>query len=266
MNALYSRALPRDFIDIDAALHGGTVRHRRRSCGSPRGPTSGSTGSCLRRGPRHSSHTWMEDDFAEYASSRSTRRGSRNGRLAPGPARRPLDCCDATEEVWPRACVRIEGDRARDRPGQCSTEAEVSAPPLFLITHEEVDHIDGEKLGGALARQPGADRLHAYRVGDDAAMKIVAAGDFHRGRVRRTSGRRRTRRDHRRSARVSQPGLHRRRRLPLRRLLRPRRSGETLLVPASGPWLKLGKPSSSSARCDRAFYPRRQPQRHRPAR
>lgn len=145
------------------------------------------------------------------------------------------------------ACVRIEdGDRVLVIDPGTLTEAEaLSGATAVLITHEHADHIDGEKLGEARRDNPAltvfTHTALATTLGD--GVTAVAAGDTFTAAgfgVRAVGG------EH---AEIIDglPGCpnlgfivdgvyH-----PGDSLFVPDEAVETLLVPASGPWLKLGE-------------------------
>jgi L-ascorbate metabolism protein UlaG (beta-lactamase superfamily) len=82
------------------------------------------------------------------------------------------------------SCLRIEGGGAVlvVDPGAFSEPAALTGADAVLITHEHIDHLDPDALGGAVARHPG---LRVYAHADvlpklDAVREVVttvAAGD-----------------------------------------------------------------------------------------
>jgi L-ascorbate metabolism protein UlaG (beta-lactamase superfamily) len=145
------------------------------------------------------------------------------------------------------ACVRLEdGDRVLViDPGTLSEPDVLAGATAVLITHEHEDHLDTDKLAAARARNP-ALTVHTHAALAEAlgaGVSAVAAGDTFTAAgftVRAVGG------EH---AEIVDglPGCanlgyvvegvyH-----PGDSLFVPAEAVETLLLPASGPWLKIGE-------------------------
>ena len=75
---------------------------------------------------------------------------------------------------YTHSCVRLEGDGVLVvDPGVFSVRAALDGADAVLITHEHVDHLDGDKLVEALGRRPDV-RVYAH---PDVLPKLAALGD-----------------------------------------------------------------------------------------
>jgi L-ascorbate metabolism protein UlaG (beta-lactamase superfamily) len=145
------------------------------------------------------------------------------------------------------ACVRFENadNVLVIDPGTYSEAASLSGATAVLITHEHADHIDVEKLKAARQSNPALTVFThpelAATLGDDA-ISVAAGEEFTAAgfTVRAVGGR---------HAEIVDglPGCpnlgfivngvyH-----PGDSLFVPTKAVDTLLIPASGPWLKLGE-------------------------
>lgn len=144
------------------------------------------------------------------------------------------------------ACVRIEdGDRVLViDPGTLSEPESLSGATAVLITHEHDDHVDAGKLAGARVSNPAlAVYTHPALAAQDPDATAVAPGDSFTAAgfaVQVVGG------EHA-SIIDGLPGCpnigfvvegvyH-----PGDSLFVPAEPVDTLLVPSSGPWLKLGE-------------------------
>jgi L-ascorbate metabolism protein UlaG (beta-lactamase superfamily) len=143
------------------------------------------------------------------------------------------------------ACVRItEGDRVLViDPGTLSEAAALDGATAVLITHEHADHIDTAKLAAARERDPGLAVFTHPELAAAGGASPVAVGDTFTAAgftVRVVGGA---------HAEIIDglpgcpnigfvvDGLYH----PGDSLFVPDFAVDTLLVPASGPWLKLGE-------------------------
>jgi L-ascorbate metabolism protein UlaG (beta-lactamase superfamily) len=143
------------------------------------------------------------------------------------------------------ACVRLEvGDRVLViDPGVYSEEEALSGATAVLVTHEHADHIDVDKLRAALDRNPAltvhthtalaatlGDRVSAVAAGDGftaAGFAVRAVGGEHAEIIDGLPGCPNI-------GFIVDAVYH-----PGDSLFVPAEEVHTLLVPASGPWLKL---------------------------
>jgi L-ascorbate metabolism protein UlaG (beta-lactamase superfamily) len=87
---------------------------------------------------------------------------------------------------YTHSCIRIESDDAVlvVDPGAFSEPAALTGADAVLITHEHVDHLDVDAVGGAVARQPGlrvyahADVLPKLEAFREAVTTVAAGEDF----------------------------------------------------------------------------------------
>ena len=87
---------------------------------------------------------------------------------------------------YTHSCIRIESDDAVlvVDPGAFSEPAALTGADAVLITHEHVDHLDVDAVGGAAARQPGlrvyahADVLPKLEAVRETVTTVAAGEDF----------------------------------------------------------------------------------------